>query len=125
MSDNPEPVARSAGPGDTGGLLLTAGGLAAAFGAAACCALPVVLGAVGLGGAWLATIAWVAAPHRGALLAIAIVCLLSGAVLPVLLRRRAAVCAPGTVCARPAVTLLTTGGLSLGTVLAVLAFVYA
>ena len=54
--------------GDTGSLLLAAGGLAAAFGAASCCALPLLLGSLGIGSAWLVAVAWVAAPHRLALL---------------------------------------------------------
>jgi len=56
---------------DTGALLLAAEGLAAAFGAASCCALPLLFGSLGLGTAWLVTVAWFAAPHRLALLAIA------------------------------------------------------
>jgi len=42
---------------DTGVLLLAAGGLAAAFGAASCCALPLLLGSLGLGSAWLVSVA--------------------------------------------------------------------
>src|ERR1700730_3873487 len=79
---------------DTGALLLAAGGLAAAFGAASCCALPVLLGSLGLGSAWLLAVAWFAAPHRPALLMAAIVCLVGGGGL-FLWRRRAAACAPG------------------------------
>ena len=60
---------------DTGVMLLAAGGLAAAFGAASCCALPLLFGSLGLGTAWLVTVAWFAAPHRLALLAIATICL--------------------------------------------------
>ena len=67
---------------DTGSLLLAAGGLAAAFGAASCCALPLLLGSLGLGSAWLVTVAWFAAPHRLALLAVAIICLASGGGVP-------------------------------------------
>src|SRR5947207_5996434 len=54
--------------GDTGVTLLAAGGLAAAFGVASCCALPMLLGSLGVGSAWLIAVAWVAAPHRLALL---------------------------------------------------------
>src|SRR5215467_7441859 len=53
---------------DTGAMLLAAGGLAAAFGAASCCALPLLFGSLGLGSAWLVTVASSAAPHRIALL---------------------------------------------------------
>ena len=53
---------------DTGALMLAAGGLAAAFGAASCCALPLLLGSLGLSSAWLVAVAWLAVPHRIALL---------------------------------------------------------
>src|SRR5215472_17634847 len=62
----------------TGALLLALGGVAAAFGAASCCALPLLLGSVGLGSAWLVAVAWIAAPHRVALLAAALACLIGG-----------------------------------------------
>src|ERR1700730_8243842 len=53
---------------DTGALMLAAGGLAAAFGAASCCGVPLLLGSLGLSSAWLVAVAWLAAPHRIALL---------------------------------------------------------
>src|SRR5215212_1264992 len=89
---------------DTGALLLAAGGLAAAFGAASCCALPLLLGSLGLGTAWLGTVAWFAAPHRLALLAVAIICLGSGGTALIWHRHRTAACAPGVACGSPAVT---------------------
>ena len=105
---------------DTGALMLAAGGLAAAFGAASCCALPLLLGSVGLGSAWLVAIAWLAAPHRTALLIAAVMCLL-GAGGMFVWRRRAVACAPGL----PAITALLMSVLSLGAVLSVLGFRYA
>jgi len=60
---------------ETGALLLAIGGLAAAFGAASCCAIPMLLGSLGLGSAWLAGVAILAAPHRIALITAAVVCL--------------------------------------------------
>jgi len=110
---------------DTGALLLAAGGVAAAFGAASCCALPLLLGALGLGSAWLVTVAWFAAPHRIALLAVAIACLASGGGVLLWRRYRTAACVPGAACGRPAITALVTGVLSLGAVLVVLGFLYA
>src|SRR6516165_11674299 len=107
---------------DTGVLLLAAGGLAAAFGAASCCALPLLLGSLGLGSAWLVTVAWFAAPHRLALLAIAIICLGSGGAVLLWRRRRLAACAPGVACGSPVVTALVT---PLGAVLVVLGFMFA
>src|SRR5712691_1829311 len=65
MTDNTKLAAPEPAPvHDTGALLLAAGGFAAAFGAASCCALPMLIGSVGLGSAWLVTVAWIAAPHR-------------------------------------------------------------
>jgi mercuric ion transport protein len=97
--------------------VLAVGGLAAAFGAASCCALPVLLGSLGFGGAWLFGIAIIAAPHRIALLTAATVCLIAaGVVMP--WRGRAMACAPGSVCGHRAVMPLIVAVLSLGAVLA-------
>jgi mercuric ion transport protein len=123
MTDNADIAApETSPPRDTGALLLAAGGFAAAFGAASCCALPVLLGSLGLGSAWFVTLAWLAAPHRVALLAIAIVCLASGGGVLLWRHHRMAVCVPGAACGRPVITILVTGILSLGTVLVVLGF---
>jgi mercuric ion transport protein len=104
--------------------LLAAGGLAAAFGAAFCCALPMLLGSFGLGSAWLIAVAWLAAPHRLLLLGLAVVCLGAGGLL--LWRRRfAAVCAVGAGSARAAITAFIVGELALGVVLTVLGLLYA
>lgn len=124
MTDNTKIAAPERAPArDTGALLLAAGGLAAAIGAASCCALPLLLGSIGLGSAWLVAVAWFAAPHRVALLVIAIVCLVSGGGVLLWRRYRIAVCAPGAACGRP--TTLVTGILSVGAVLVVLGFLYA
>ncbi len=125
MTDDTKIAAPDRGPArDTGALLLAAGGFAAAFGAAACCALPLLLGSLGLGSAWLLALAWVAAPHRIALLAIAIVCLASGSGVLLWRRHRAASCVPAAG-RRLALTSLVTAVLSLGVVLVVLGFLYA
>ena len=109
---------------DTGALMLAAGGLAAAFGAASCCALPLLLGSLGLSSAWLVTVAWVAAPHRLALLLAAVVCL-AGAGGVFVWRRRVAACTPGMSCGHPTTSALLTCIVSLGAVLAVLGYLYA
>ena len=109
---------------DTSALILAAGGFAAAFGAASCCALPLLLGSFGVGSAWLVAVAWVAAPHRLALLLAAGICLISAGgvfVLP----SRVATCTPGMSCGRPATTALLVCMISLGAVLAVLGYLYA
>jgi mercuric ion transport protein len=66
--------ARSAVPA-----LLTLGGIGAAFGLAACCALPLALASFGLGTAWLTGIALFAAFHRPEFLFVAAFGLLGGA----------------------------------------------
>src|SRR3546814_13289853 len=49
---------------------LTLAGIAAAFGVAACCALPILLASAGIGAAWLSGVAVVSAPYRTPLLVI-------------------------------------------------------
>ena len=106
-----------------GAVLLTLGGLAAAFGVASCCGLPFMLATLGLGTAWLWGFALLAAPHRLFLLAAATVCLAGAAVL--LWRQRSAVCVPGAVCTRPAIRGATVIGLLVGLALLYLGYSYA
>ena len=123
--DNSQTTAQERAPArDTGALLLALGGLAAAFGAASCCALPLLLGSLGLGSAWLIGIAWISAPHRLALLTAAAVCLVGAGGIFVW-RRRVAACTPGMSCGRPAMTALLICVISLGAVLVVLGYMYA
>lgn len=110
---------------ETGVTLLVAGGLVSAFGAASCCALPLLLGSLGIASAWLGTLALLAGPHRLALLAAAVICLVGGGGVLLSRRRAAAACAPGAVCSRRLPTALITGALSLGAVLTALGFVRA
>lgn len=109
----------------TSATLFAATGFAAAFGAASCCALPVLLGSLGLGSAWLAGLALLAGPYHPVLLAVAVVCLVSGGGLLLWHHRQGPACAPGAACGRSMVTRLITGVLSLGAVLTVLGFVFA
>jgi mercuric ion transport protein len=122
-------VARTASsakaPSEGGAVLLAIGGLAAAFGAASCCALPMLLGTLGVGSAWLGSLALLAGPHRLALLAAAVVCLIGGVVVLVWCRQVAVACTPGVACGRPMITVLMTGALSLGAVFVVLGFLFA
>ena len=107
-----------------GAVVLTAAGVVAAFGVASCCGLPFLLATAGLGTAWLSGFALIAAPHRVFLLAAATVCLVGAAVL--LWRQRSvAVCAPGAICARPAVRGVTLACLIVGLVLLYLGYTYA
>lgn len=106
---------------EAGALLLAFGGLAAAFGAASCCALPMLLAGAGIGSAWLIGVALIAAPHRIALLSAAILCLIAGAAL-LAWHRRAVACG---ACANRLVTSLVAITTALGFVLAALGYVYA
>src|SRR5258708_33295435 len=65
MSDMPANTAATGRPlRGAGAAALTLGGLAAAFGAASCCALPILLSGAGLGTAWLGGVAELSAPLR-------------------------------------------------------------
>jgi mercuric ion transport protein len=110
-------------PSVTGPTFLAASGLASAFGAASCCALPVLLGSVGLGSAWLGGLALLAAPYRPMLLAAAVVCLSSGSGLLLRRRRVAIACAPGAACRRSVATGLIMAVLCVGAALTALGFV--
>ena len=57
-------------------ILLTVGGVGAAFAAASCCGLPFLLASTGIGFAWLTGLAIFSAPYRPLLLFGAAVCLL-------------------------------------------------
>jgi mercuric ion transport protein len=106
-----------------GAVSLTLGGLGAAFAVAACCALPILLGSLGIGTAWLFGVAKLAAPHRTVLLAIAAISLAAGALA--LWRQTRAACPADGWCARPAVRRLTMLGVAFGLVLLVLGYRYA
>lgn len=110
-------------PSVAGPTFLAAGGLAAAFGAASCCALPALLGSLGLGSAWLGALAFFAGPYRIVLLATAVVCLVSGGGLLLRRRRVAVACAPGAACGR-STTGLITAALCVGAALTALGFVF-
>jgi mercuric ion transport protein len=68
--------------------LLTLGGIAAAFGLASCCALPMVLFFFGIGTAWLGGIGLYAALHETMFLVVATIGLLGGAAMLMWQRRR-------------------------------------
>lgn len=108
----------------TGPVLLTLGGVAAAFGAAACCGLPLLLTTAGLGTAWLTGLALLTAPNQQWLLLVGTVCLAGGAVL-FWRQRRLAACTGAGVCARPAIRHLTLAGLVAGLALLILGYTVA
>jgi mercuric ion transport protein len=109
----------------SGAELLTFGGLAAAFGLASCCALPLLLTTLGLGTAWLTGVAVMAEPHRGVLLAIGALCLLGGAVLLWRQQRAATTCGPDGACTPPWVRAATLVGLLIGVGLLWAGYTYA
>jgi mercuric ion transport protein len=109
----------------SGAALFTVGGLAAAFGLASCCALPLLLTTIGVGTAWLGGVALMAAPHRGALLAIGALCLVAGAILLWRQQRAAAACGPNGACTPPPVRALTLVGLLIGVALLWAGYTYA
>ena len=103
---------------EAGTVLLATGGLTAALGAASCCALPLLLGMVGLSSAWLGGVAVLAGPYQRPLLAVAVASLFGGGAL--IWRRRRAACAPGAACARPGLDRFAQIGLSLTALLVAL-----
>lgn len=106
---------------EAGALLLTLGGLTAAFGAASCCALPMLLGGAGLGTTWLIGVAMIAAPYRIALVMATAICLVDGGGV-FAWHRRAVACG---ACRHHIVTPLLSITMALAVVLAVLGYVYA
>ena len=68
-------------PKGMGAVTLTLAGIAAGFGVAACCALPILFASAGIGAAWLGGVAIVAAPYRTPLLVVGALCLIAGAAL--------------------------------------------
>lgn len=127
MPDVPAVVAAAPSPNGTAPALLTLAGLAAAFGAASCCALPMVLSSLGLGSVWSFGLALLVGPHRTVLLAAAAAGLVEGAFL--LWRQRrgtAAACEPGAACSPNLATRrVTTVGLAFGCALLTLTYLYA
>jgi mercuric ion transport protein len=109
----------------SGAALFTLAGLAAAFGLASCCALPLLLSTIGVSAAWLGGVALMALPHRGVLLAVGALCLLAGAILLWRQQRAAATCGPNGVCAPPAIRALTLVGLLIGAGLLWAGYTYA
>ena len=104
--------------------LLTAAGLAAAFGVAACCALPLLLISLGLSTAWLGGVASLAEPNRNLLMMFAAVALGAGAFFLWRQQRHAATCGPNGICTPPAVRVLTLAGLIVGVVLLIAGYLY-
>ncbi len=80
--------------GEKSGRLLAAGGLLAALGASACCVLPFVLLTLGVGGAWMSNITWLA-PYETLFIGAAVLFLALGFVR---VYRQPKGCAEGSNC---------------------------
>ena len=104
--------------------LAAGGGIAAAFGAAACCALPLALASAGVGSAWLGSISPVVASYRTALLVLASVLLVAAAARLLWQFRRAGTCPADRACGSLAYRALTTIGIVIGAALLIGAFLY-
>ena len=104
--------------------LATGGGIAAALGAAACCALPLALASAGVGSAWLGSLSPVVAPYRTPFLIIASVLLVAATARLLWQFRRARTCPADGACGSPAYRALTTIGIVIGATLLTGAFLY-
>lgn len=80
--------------------LLATVGLLAALGVSSCCLLPLGLFLVGVSGAWISNLT-VLAPYQPVFIAITLACLAAG-FFAVYRKPKAAACADGSYCARPA-----------------------
>lgn len=112
-------------PSAVGVGLFTIAGLGAAFGVAACCALPVLLTSAGIGAAWLAGVAALAAPNRPVLLALGVFALLVAAAQLIRLQRVAMTSSVKGAGAPAAVRVALLVGLLAGAALLVLGYQYA
>lgn len=109
-------------PTGVGAVVFAAGALVAGLATASCCALPIVLGILGLGSTWLFRLAVVTAPHRTVLLIVGAVSIATAAVL--LWRQRTEVCEPDALCAKPGVRITTSIGLFIAIVLLIAGYIY-
>lgn len=107
-----------------GAMVLTIGGVASAFGVAACCALPILFATAGIGTAWLAGIAMVSLPYRNSLMIVSLVSLLVSAALLWRMQRNAARCGPDAICTPRWLRLSLLAGLLIGASLLVAGYMY-
>lgn len=106
----------------TGAVALVTGGVAAAFGLAACCAIPFLLAAVGIGAGWLAPVVSATQPYAAILTAFSLAALAGGVAI---VWRAPRHCRPDSLCARPAFRWAVTGAAVIGAILLLLSKIYA
>lgn len=107
-----------------GAVLLTLGGVSAAFGVAACCALPILLTTAGISVAWLGGISMATGPYRGLLLGLSALGLAGGSLLLWRVQRSAAACDSEHACPPLWLRLILFIGLITGAVLLWLGYSY-
>lgn len=107
-----------------GAMLLTVGGMASAFGVAACCALPILFATAGIGTAWLTGIATISAPYRSALMIVSLISLLASAALLWRIQQNAARCGDDVVCTPTWLRLGLLVGVLIGASLLVAGYLY-
>lgn len=105
-------------------LVLIVGGVASAFGVAACCALPILLATAGIGTAWLTGIAMISLPYRNTLMIVSLVSLIVSAALLWRMQRTAARCGPDAICTPKWLRLSLLVGLLIGAGLLVGGYMY-
>jgi mercuric ion transport protein len=104
------------------GRLLSAGGILAALAAASCCVVPFALFVVGVSGAWIANLTALK-PYQPLFVTITLACLGAG-YYAVYRKPKAAPCADGSYCARPASDRLAKLGLWFASALVVVAIAF-
>src|ERR1700741_2275765 len=102
----------------SGAQVLSVGGILAGLAAASCCVVPFLLFLAGISGAWIGNLTALE-PYRPYFAGIAIGCI--GCGFSRVSRKRAAACAEGSYCARPASNRIARIGLWSGTVIIVIA----
>lgn len=107
----------------TGAVALVSSGIVAAFGLAACCAIPFLLAGIGIGAAasWLAPIVSASQPYATVLTIFSLVTLVGSVVI---VWRAPRHCQPSSVCARPAFRWAITGAAVIGAILLMLSKIY-
>ena len=106
----------------TGAVALVTGGIGAAFALAACCAVPALLAAAGVGVAWFAPLVSASQPHAQALTGVSALALLGSVGV---VARAPKHCEPSATCARPWFRWSIIVAAFVGAILLVLSKVYA